>query len=538
MKTSALKAVLKKPGRLSFIWTIPVIAIFITAILVWQNTIRTGREITLNCIDASGIEAGKTLVKFRSVTVGKVESVKLDNDYSRVILKVRMEYGTDGILRKDSVFYLVKPRVQSTNISGLDTILSGNYISVNQGSSESFADTYDLYDTVPADISEPDTYKVTLISSGHKKLSVGDPVTFRGFNVGKVSGARLDIKTGKVIYSVGIQTQYMKLLTASTVFWINSGMDMSLGPNGISFNTDTLTSLISGGLSFDNFNSQMKGSLSSEKQILYDDRKSAEVASLMNRPLYVVMVHDASNMLASGSLVKYRGANVGKVIAFPWFENNSDLFDSLKRIPILIALSVDGVNDQDIKAFFDGKLKGGKLVASLGASTPISRGDMVNLEIVQNKTDNSGINVYRGYKVIPLVSSSNLTDDISLLVNKLGKLDYEGISGELRKDLSSLNKLLKTYDQVGSELNRNRIFERLGKVMDDLSKVESRLSGEGGVLDPQKGTAGRVNEVLNEIKNVLNEAKPGINRVSNDPSSLIFGARNNDPEPMPSESAK
>ena len=69
-------------------------------------------------------------------------------------------------------------------------------------------------------------------------------------------------------------------------------------------------------------------------------------------------------------------------------------------------------------------------------------------------------------------------------------------------------------------------------------KVESRLSGEGGVLDPKKGTAGRVNEVLNEIKNVLNEAKPGINRVSNDPSSLIFGARNNDPEPMPSESAK
>lgn len=538
MKTSALKAVLKKPGRISFIWIIPALAILITAILIWQNTIRTGREITLNCIDASGIEAGKTLVKFRSVTVGKVESVKLDNDYSRVILKVRMEYGTDGVLRKDSVFYLVKPRVQSTNISGLDTILSGNYISVNKGVSEDTTDTYELYDTVPADIFEPDIYKVTLLSSCHKKLSVGDPVTFRGFNVGTVSGVRLDVKTGKVIYSVGIQTQYMKLLTASTVFWINSGMDMSLGPNGISFNTDTLTSLISGGLSFDDFNSQRKGSLSSEKQILYDDRKSAEAASLMSRPLYVVMVNDASNTLVPGSLVKYRGANVGKVVAYPWFERNSDLFDTSKRIPILIALSIDGVNDQEIKKFFDGKLNSGKLVASLGASTPISQGDLINLKIVKKQADKSGINVYRGYKVIPSASSSNLADALILLVNKLGKLDYEGISTELSRDLNSLNKLLKTYEHAGSELNRNRIFERLGKVMDDLSKIESRLASEGGVLDAETGTAGRLNEILDELKNVINEAKPGITRISNDPSSLIFGSKNNDPEPMPSKSTK
>lgn len=535
MAQGSVKAVLRKPGRISLIWTIPLIALLITGILIWQNTIRTGQEITLSCADASGIEAGKTLVKFRSVTVGRVESVRLDSDYSRVILKVRMDYGTDDILRKNTVFYLVKPRVQSANISGLDTILSGNYIQVNQGSSDKLSDKFELYDTVPADVSEPDMQQFTLKASGRKKLSVGDPVTYRGFEVGKVTGGRLDASSGEVLYTVGIQTQYLKMLNSSTVFWVNSGMDMSLGPTGLTFNTDALTSLISGGLTFDDFGSLDKGGLPSGRQVLYDDRRSAEAAALMHRTLFVIMSKDAPSMLMPGSLVKFRGANVGKVVASPWLEHPSDLLDSGKMVPILISLYIDGVADSEIKGFFEKMLEEGRLGASLAASNPISRGDMVSLEVSNKKSFEASSEGYRGQKIIPLAGSTSFADDIDILAKKLGKLDYEGIASGLKKDLSSLDKLLKTYSRSGDMLNQSRIFERLSKTADSLDQAMQKLSKQGGMMDEGSGTLLKLQGTLDEINSVLREARPGVRQVSDNPSSLIFGAGDKDPEPMQSQ---
>lgn len=532
MGSGSPKALLRKPGRISLVWVIPIIALVITGILIWQNTMRTGQEITLSCADASGIEAGKTLVKFRSVTVGKVESVRLDSDYSRVILKVRMDYGTDDILRKDTVFYLVKPRVQSSNISGLDTILSGNYIQVNQGSSDESSDKYELYDTVPADVSEPDMKQLTLAASGRKKLSVGDPVTYRGFEVGRVTGGRLDAATGDVIYTVGIQTQYLKLLNPATVFWVNSGMDMSLGPSGLTFNTDALTSLISGGLTFDDFGASLNGELPSGRHPLYDDRRSAEASALMHRPLFVIMSKDAPGMLVPGSLVKFRGTNVGKVVASPWYEDQSDLFDSSKPVPVLLSLYMDGTADSEVRGFFEKMLREGRLSASIAASTPISRGDMVSLEVSRKKRWQAPPAGYRGQQVIPTSETTSFADDVDILAKKLGRLDYEGIAVDLRKDLASLDKLLKTSSATGQQLNDSRIFEKLSEAADSLRKAAAGLSKDGGALDPGSGTIGKLNSTLDEISSLLREARPAVRQVSDNPSSIIFGSGSKDPEPM------
>ncbi|MGN0908011.1 MAG: intermembrane transport protein PqiB [Succinivibrio sp.] len=531
----SLKAVLKKPGRISLVWAIPLAAIVITALLIWQNTIRTGKEITLDCTDASGIEAGKTLVKFRSVTVGRVESVRLDSDYSRVILKVRMDYGTDGILRKDTVFYLVKPRVQSANISGLDTILSGNYIQVNQGSSDEMSDKYELYDTVPADVSEPEMKQFTLKASGRKKLSVSDPVTYRGFEVGKVTGGRLDASTGDVIYTIGIKSEYLKMLNPSTVFWVNSGMDMTLGPSGLSFNTDTLTSLISGGLTFDDFGSAQQGDLPDGTQILYDDRRSAEAAALMHRTLFVVMSKDAQGMLVPGSLVKFRGTDVGKVVASPWYERQSDILDSSKPVPVLVSLYLDGTDDAQVGGFFRKMLSEGRLCAKIAASNPISRGDMIALEVSKKNQWKASPESYRGKQVIPTSEGTSFADDIDILAKKLGQLDYDGLAKDLRKDLASLDKLLKAYARTGDQLNQSRLFERLAKAADSLEKASQKLSQQGGMMDEGSGTLKKLQDTLDEINSLLRDARPGVRQISDNPSSLIFGQGGSDPEPMQSQ---
>jgi len=255
----------------------------------------------------------------------------------------------------------------------------------------------------------------------------------------------------------------------------------------------------------------------------------------MHRTLFVIMSKDAPSMLMPGSLVKFRGANVGKVVASPWLEHPSDLLDSGKMVPILISLYIDGVADSEIKGFFEKMLEEGRLGASLAASNPISRGDMVSLEVSNKKSFEASSEGYRGQKIIPLAGSTSFADDIDILAKKLGKLDYEGIASGLKRDLSSLDKLMKTYSRSGDMLNQSRIFERLSKTADSLDQAMQKLSKQGGMMDEGSGTLLKLQGTLDEINSVLREARPGVRQVSENPSSLIFGAGDKDPEPMQSQ---
>ena len=85
------QAVVKKPRKFSLVWVIPCLACVITALLIWNNTINVGPEIKIIMSDAEGMEAGKTLVKFRSVVVGTVKDISLSDDFSKTVLTVEMK---------------------------------------------------------------------------------------------------------------------------------------------------------------------------------------------------------------------------------------------------------------------------------------------------------------------------------------------------------------------------------------------------------------------------------------------------------------
>ena len=122
--------------KISLYWLVPIVALITTVLLIWENSFNKGPLVSLHMEDASGIEAGKTVVKFRSVDVGVVESVSLSKDFSGAVAKIRMYSDTDELLNEDSLFWIVKPRIQSHSITGLETILSGSYIQIYKGKSD------------------------------------------------------------------------------------------------------------------------------------------------------------------------------------------------------------------------------------------------------------------------------------------------------------------------------------------------------------------------------------------------------------------
>ena len=134
----ANKAIIRRLRHVSPIWLVPIVAAFIGLWLIYVTLSNQGPLITLTMVNAEGIVAGKTMIKARSVEVGTVQTVRLSEDLTHVVVTARMAVDTDALLRDDSQLWVVKPRIERQGISGLGTLLSGSYIELLPGKSEKY----------------------------------------------------------------------------------------------------------------------------------------------------------------------------------------------------------------------------------------------------------------------------------------------------------------------------------------------------------------------------------------------------------------
>ena len=250
------KAKESKARRFSLVWVIPIIAFIVFVILLWNNSLNKGPQITIKMPSAESVEEGKTLVKLHSVTVGRVTEIKLDDDYDSAVLTVQMAKDTEDLLNEDSLFWVVKPRVETTSISGLDTLISGSYIEMRRGKSDKMSATFSMLLDPPTDINNTKGIELILYSDGNKRLNPGDFVTYRGFNVGNVLSSSLDLDNKRIRYVIFIADPYTKLVDSNTRFWISSGIDVSIGTEGVNFNTESINNILRGGIAFDSFSSK------------------------------------------------------------------------------------------------------------------------------------------------------------------------------------------------------------------------------------------------------------------------------------------
>ena len=118
----------RKRSRISMVWVIPILAAVVAVGIAVERLLTEGPTITIRMKIADGIEAGKTDVKYKDVKIGLVTKVELDTNSDGVELTARMSKRVAHLLVEDSKFWVVEPRVSLSGVSGLGTLLSGNYI--------------------------------------------------------------------------------------------------------------------------------------------------------------------------------------------------------------------------------------------------------------------------------------------------------------------------------------------------------------------------------------------------------------------------
>ena len=187
-----------------WIWAVPVLALLVVAWLAVQTLAERGPTITISFVNGEGIEAGRTTIRYKNVELGRVAQLGLSADRSRVVVTAEMRRDAEPLLRAQTAFWVVRPRVGFSGISGLSTIVSGSYIGTLPGEGEPGARTFTGTENPPPQQGLVKGRDYTLVADRLPPISDDAPVYFHGVKVGEVTRDELSDRDGKVLVHIFI----------------------------------------------------------------------------------------------------------------------------------------------------------------------------------------------------------------------------------------------------------------------------------------------------------------------------------------------
>jgi paraquat-inducible protein B len=234
------------------IWLLPGLvlaaSLWFGARALWQR----GPVVTVTFTTADGIEAHKTAVRYKGVSIGVVTGVALREDRTGVVVTAELSRAAKRLLVDDARFWVVRPRVSAAGVSGIGTLLTGAHIAFDAGLSGASRRAYEGLEAPPPTINGRRGRRFTLRAEDMGSLDVGAPVYLRRFRVGEVTRMALDETGDAAVLEIFVDEPYDRHVSAETRFWNASGIDVTVGPSGVQLDTQSLASVLTGGIAFSN----------------------------------------------------------------------------------------------------------------------------------------------------------------------------------------------------------------------------------------------------------------------------------------------
>ncbi|MES2563129.1 MAG: MlaD family protein, partial [Pseudomonadota bacterium] len=240
----------RRRWAMQWVWLLPVVAAVIGGWLAVRAILSDGPNVTIRFKTAEGIEPGKTRVKFKDVDIGVVRRITLADDRAGIIVRAELSKAARDLVVEDTRFWVVRARIAGGSISGITTLLSGSYIGMDPGKSTGSRRDFEGLETPPVITTGLVGKQFLLRADDIGSLDVGSPVYFRRLEAGRVIGYELDQAGTGIVVRVFVNAPYDQFVTGNTRFWQASGIDVALDANGLKFNTESLASVVLGGLAF------------------------------------------------------------------------------------------------------------------------------------------------------------------------------------------------------------------------------------------------------------------------------------------------
>ena len=304
----------KRRARLPFVWIVPVLAALVGVGIVVQQQLNEGPTIRIHFRSAEGVEADRTTVRYKDVEIGKVKSVTLSKDFSRIIVTAKIEKDAEKLITEDAHFWIVKPRVSFSGVSGIRTLFSGNYIRLDPGKSGRSARVFTGLEKPPHVPSDVPGKVIQLRAESLGSLGVGSPVYYRRLNVGQVVYYALAEDGKSVVVQIFLNSPYDRFVTSNTRFWETSGVDVVAGSEGLSVRAESLLSMLVGGVAFETPPSGEDASVPANAVFpLASDRETALSPKEVEADRFALHFPGSVRGLSVGSPVILLGLPVGEV---------------------------------------------------------------------------------------------------------------------------------------------------------------------------------------------------------------------------------
>ena len=297
----------------SAIWVLPLIALLIGGWLAWRAYSEAGIQVELIFASGEGIQAGKTELMYKGMAVGKVTAISLDQSGKNrgVVAQLEVNKELEQYLREGTRFWLVKPNVSLAGISGLETLVSGNYITFSPGEGESTRSFTALAQEPPMGDDVPGLH-ITLKAERLGSLNRDSPVFYRQIQVGRVKSYTLGDDQSTVEVKVFIEPAYAHLVRKHTRFWNASGISVDADLSGFKLRSESLASIVAGGIAFAT-PEHRKDSPPTDPALpfrLYEDYDEAQAGIKI-----VVKLSDFDGLQEGRTPVMYKGIQVGSLKA-------------------------------------------------------------------------------------------------------------------------------------------------------------------------------------------------------------------------------
>jgi len=528
------QAVAHDRGKRSFpfVWIIPVVALLVAGWIGLKGVWETGPAITIQFSSAEGIEAGKTKIRYKSVEIGLVKSVKLSADNKAAIVTAEMDrHASDAFLRDDTRFWVVRPRIAGGQISGLSTLLAGSYIGADPGKSEKERRTFVGLETPPVITSDIPGRQFTLEAENLGSLDVNSPVYYRGVLAGRVVSAELAPDGKLVQVGIFIHSPFDKFVNTESRFWNESGIDLSVDASGVKLNTESLVTLLLGGIAFETpADVQGEAAAVNSRFTLFDNRTAA-LKPRETVVLPVIMKFTQSvRGLAVGAPVDFRGILAGEVkrIDLEFDPVNvrflqvveANLFPerlrSRYRDPTRRALP-DLTPAQRVQRFVEHGFR-----AKLASANLLTGQQFVALDFFP-KAPPAHTDASRTPVEIPTITSGfgELQESIQNIASKLEKVPFDKLAEDLRKALQSLDAIIKKADKLIDQVSTDVAPE----LRATLEQARKTLGSAQQALGSDSPLQGDLRETLIEVTKAAESVRALTDYLERHPESLLRGKR-------------
>jgi paraquat-inducible protein B len=508
-----------------------------------------GPTISLVLHSAEGIEAGKTKVRYNGVEIGTLTQVRLSDDHKTVVASAQMAPKTESCLVEGTQFWVVRPRISGATVTGLGTLISGAYIGLEIGDSAVAKREFVALANEPVVGAGSPGRHFVLKTADLGSVDNGTPIFYRRLQVGQVASYSLDSNGNELTVEIFDNAPYDRFVSENTRFWHASGLVVSLSASGMTVRTESLLSILVGGLAFDSppSDAPLVEAPAKHSFTLFKDRESAFNVPMQHPITYVLEFRQSVRGLARGAPVEFQGVEIGTVTNI---DSHLDADTGAVIIPVTVVVDATRLGFSAInvkpgeselqarKRLLDSLVARG-LRAQLKSANFLTGSMMVTIGIMPG-APTEAIDWSQDPVRIPTAPGAfvSLEDDIARIVKKLDALPLEAIGQDVKTMIEELNQTIatthKTIDNFDElivkkfgALPLESIGEETRKIISDMDlAVQSAQRAIEHISDlarPDSVLSGEMSGTLQEIARAARNLGVLLDYLERHPEALLRG---------------